>query len=120
MKQLKKDLQTVLKTLKALSKKTEQMGKRIEKLDKAPVKRRTKRKVKAKTRPVKRTATRKATKKTAGENVFAIIEKNKKGVDTNTLSKRTGYDVKKIWNIINRLKQQGKVKSAKTGIYVKV
>ena len=36
MKQLKKDLQTVLKTLKALSKKTEQMRKRIEKLDKAP------------------------------------------------------------------------------------
>ncbi len=120
MKQLKKDLQTVQKTLKALSRKTEQMGKRIEQLGKAPAKRRTKRQVKAKTISVRRTSSRKAAKKTAGETVFNLIKKNKNGVDTNTLRKRTGYDDKKIWNIINRLKQQGKVKSAKTGIYVQV
>jgi hypothetical protein len=120
MKQLKKDLQAVLKALKALSRKTEQMAKRIDKLDKAPAKRRPKRKTKAKKRPVKRTATRKAAKKTAGDAVLDIITKNKKGVDTNTLRKRTGYDEKKIWNIINRLKQQRKVKSARTGIYVKI
>jgi hypothetical protein len=52
--------------------------------------------------------------------VFGIIERNKGGVNTNTLKKRTGFDDKKIWNIINRLKQQGKVKSAKTGVYVKI
>ena len=120
MKQLKKDLEAVLKTLKALNRKTEQMAKRIAKLDKAPVKRRPKRKIKAKTRPVKRKATRRAAKKTAGDTVFEIITNSKKGVDTNTLRKKTGYDEKKIWNIINRLKQQGKVKSARTGIYVKI
>ena len=120
MKQLKKDLQAVLKALKALTRKTEQLAKRVDKLDKAPAKRRPKRKLKAKTRPAKRTATRRAAKKTAGDTVFDIIARNKRGVNTNTLKKRTGFDDKKIWNIINRLKQQGKVKSARTGIYVKV
>jgi len=120
MKQLKKDLQAVLKALKALTRKTEQLAKRVDKLDKAPAKRRPKRKVKAKARPAKRTATRRAAKKTAGDTVFDIIGRNKRGVDTNTLRKRTGYDDKKIWNIINRLKQQGKVKSARAGVYVKI
>jgi hypothetical protein len=120
MKQLKKELQAVLKALKALTRKTEQLAKRVDKLDKAPAKRRTKRKAKAKTRPAKKTATRRAAKKTAGDTVLGIIERNKGGVNTNTLKKRTGFDDKKIWNIINRLKQQGKVKSAKTGVYVKI
>ncbi len=120
MKQLKKDLQAVMKALKALTQKTEQIAKKIDKLDKAPAKGRPKKKAKAKTRPVKRKATRRTTKKTAGDAVFDIIKKNKKGVNTNTLRKRTGFDEKKIWNIINRLKQQRKVKSARTGIYVKI
>ncbi len=53
------------------------------------------------------------------DKIFAIISKSKKGVNTATLKKKTGFDNKKIYNVINRLKQQGKVKSAGLGVYVK-
>ena len=42
-----------------------------------------------------------------------------KGVDTATLEKQTGLKTKQIWNVINSLKRQGKVKSPEKGVYVK-
>jgi len=44
----------------------------------------------------------------------------KKGVDTATLIKKTGFDVKKVRNIISRTSKQGKIKRADRGIYVGV
>lgn len=68
-------------------------------------------------KPVKKTA---ATKVSAVDTVLSIITRSRKGVDTSTLRNKTGFDAKKIWNIISRLKKQGKVKSEKKGVYVKV
>jgi hypothetical protein len=120
MKQLKKDLGAVSKSLNQLRKKTEQMAKRIEKLEKKrPTKKpKVKRKVKAKAS--KRGVVKKAAKASAIGTILDIITKSKKGVNTATLKKKTGFESKRIWNAINSLKAQGKVKSAVKGVYVRV
>ena len=61
----------------------------------------------------------KKTKKTAADTVFGFIERSKKGVTTETLMKKTGFAQKKIFNIVYKLKQQGKIKSDQRGIYLK-
>lgn len=71
-------------------------------------------------KPVKKTAARKATKVSPVDAVLSTVRRSRKGVDTSTLRNKTGFDAKKIWNIISRLKKQGKVKSEKKGVYVKV
>jgi predicted Rossmann fold nucleotide-binding protein DprA/Smf involved in DNA uptake len=57
---------------------------------------------------------------TAAETVLGIINRSKKGVDTATLMKKTGFEPKKIHNIVYKLKKQGKIKSVGKGIYLKV
>ena len=96
------------------------MAKRLEKLEKKrPTKKpKVKRKVKAKAS--KRGVIKKAAKASAIGAILDVITKSKKGVDTATLKKKTGFEIKKIWNVINSLKAQGKVKSAEKGVYVRV
>jgi hypothetical protein len=36
-----------------------------------------------------------------------------------TLMEKTGYDQKKIANLVYKLKNQGKIKSVKKGVYLK-
>jgi len=49
-----------------------------------------------------------------------IIKKSKKGIDIPTLIKKTGFEDKKIRNILFRTAKQGKIKKAGRGIYVGV
>ncbi len=56
---------------------------------------------------------------TASETVFQIISRSRKGVDMSALRSKTGYDTKKIHNVIYKLKKEGKIKSAAKGVYVK-
>jgi hypothetical protein len=56
---------------------------------------------------------------TAADTVLAIINRSKKGVSTATLAEKTGFDNKKITNIVFMLRKQGKVKSVGRGVYVK-
>ena len=65
-------------------------------------------------------AKKKAAKVTATDQVLNIINRSKKGVDTATLMKKTGFDQKKVRNILNRTFKQGKIKRADKGIYVGV
>ena len=74
--------------------------------------------------PVKKASAKKAvkTKKqpaTAADTVLAIINRSKKGVDSATLIEKTGYDKKKIANIVFKLRKQGKIKSVGRGVYTK-
>ena len=69
-------------------------------------------------RPAKKVAKR-PTKVTAIDTVLKIIQNRKKGITTDEIKKRTGFKEKKIWDIINRAKRQGKVKSLGKGVYVK-
>lgn len=49
-----------------------------------------------------------------------IIWKSSHGVDTKTLMDKTGYDQRKIYNIVFQLKNKGKVKSTRRGVYEKI
>ena len=118
MKQLKKDLDTVLKELKTLTRTAEGMVKKLDRLGKAKAAKKPKAK-KTKDR-VKKRAVPKKTKTTAIDTVFSIIKKSRKGVDAGTLKKKTGFDNKKVWNNINMLKVKGKIKSISRGVYVKI
>ena len=111
-------MQSVIKSLRSLTQQTEKIAKTLDKLEKSISK------APAKAAPKKRTAAKKpAAKKakkkvTATDTVLSIIKGRKKGVDTATLRKKTGYDRNKIQVIIYRLKKQGKIKNAARGVYV--
>jgi predicted Rossmann fold nucleotide-binding protein DprA/Smf involved in DNA uptake len=75
--------------------------------------------------PVKKTVVKKATAKkaakqlTAADAVFGIIKRYKKGANMATINQKTGYDNKKINNLVYKLKMQGRIKSEAKGVYVK-
>ena len=110
MSQLKKDLKAVAKDLKRLTQKTDKMIKRLEKFEKAQA---------AKKPKAKKAVAKKPAKLTASETVLAIVKRSRKGIDTATLERKTGFKGRKIRDIIFRLRKQGKIKSERKGIYVK-
>ena len=111
MKQLKRDLDSVLKSLKMLTRKVEKMqsGLQVPGQTKA-----------SKTKPAKKAATQKPKKEvTAYETFLGIINRSKKGVTVEQLKAKTGFNVKKIANLVYKAGKQGKIKSAEKGVYVK-
>jgi DNA anti-recombination protein RmuC len=115
MKKLKEDLQELEKSLKQLVRKTEQMGKSLNKFEKTPVPKKSEAKPKA----AKKLVPQKPTEVTATDTVLDIIKRSKKAVDTATLKEKTGFKDNKIWAIFARLKKQGKIKSERKGFYEK-
>ena len=112
MKQLKRDLQAVSKSLKQLTLRTEKIAKKLDKLEKAkPVK-----KPKTKARPK---VTKKPVKVSTAATVLAIIKRSRKGVDIPTLKSKAGIGSTTVNSIIYRLKKKDKIKSSGRGIYVK-
>jgi len=112
-----KDLQAVSKELSKLVKQTEKLAAALEKAEKPKakfVKTQTKATAVAKKAPAK------AAKKTDTDRVLAIINRSKKGLDTAALMKKTGFNQKKVRNILNRTYKQGKITRAEKGIYVGV
>jgi hypothetical protein len=107
---LKKDLQTLNRDIKALEKKIEKLiiefdrNEEAKNTKKAPVK-----KAPAKKGPAKPTST---------DQVLRIINRSKKGVDAATLIKKTGFNQKKISNIVHRAYKQGRIKRVGKGVYV--
>ena len=76
----------------------------------------------AKKAAVKKVSKRKiSTKKpTAADTVFRIIKGYRKGASVAAIKKKTGYDDKKIHNLVYKLKKLGKIKSVSPGVYVKI
>jgi predicted transcriptional regulator of viral defense system len=104
---LKKDLMALKKDITVVGKKVDNLLKLFEKDVKA--------------KPAKKApATKRANKVTATDQVLKIINRSKKGVDTATLKKMTGFDERKVRNIIFRTFKQGKIKKAGRGIYIGV
>ena len=60
----------------------------------------------------------KTVKVTATDQVLNIINRSKNGVNASTIKKKTGFDDKKIRNILFRTFKQGKTQRADKGIYV--
>ena len=117
MKELKRDLQSMAKSLKELTEKTEKMIKTLDKLEKTQMAKKTKEK--AKPKAARKAVAKKPTRVSASGTVLAIIKRSRKGVDRATLRNKTDLEGRKIRDIIYRLKKQGKIKSEPKGIYVK-
>ena len=138
---MKKELQAVKKELKALSKRVDKLMAALQKADapkakkakavkkvapKKAVKKAAPKKAVAKKAAPKKTVVKKAVPKktaakkvTAADTVFNAIARLKKGTDTAGLMKKTGFDQKKVANIVFKLKKQGKITIPKKGLYVK-
>ena len=120
MKNLKKDLQLLSKGLKAISKTTDRLVKAVDKLEKAQAKAKTTKKVptrRLKGRAKKKPSARRAKSLTATDQVLKIVNRSKKGVNVSTLVKKTGYDTKKVSDIVYRASKQGKIKRTGRGVY---
>jgi hypothetical protein len=123
---LKKDLLSLRKEFKTVEKKMEMLLKAVEKSVKAPkagaAKAVTKKTIKAKATkkaPVMKVAAKKTTSQaTATDQILGIIKRFKKGVDVPTLKRKTGFDDKKVRNIVFRASKEGKIKKSGRGIYV--
>jgi hypothetical protein len=135
MKNLKKNLQTVNKDLKALAKKVDRMMVMVGKLEKPktikakpakktvakakPVKKVAAKKTPVKKAAIKKPAAKKPVKLIAADTVFGFIKRYRKGVDVSTLMKKTGFNRRKIYDNVKILKKQGKIKREGRGVYVK-
>jgi predicted Rossmann fold nucleotide-binding protein DprA/Smf involved in DNA uptake len=113
MNRVEKDLKAIAKDLKKLTQKTEKMVNRLKTLDKAQAAK------KPKAKAVKRPTAKKPARVSSSDSVLAIIKGSRKGVDTVALRKKTGFQGRKIGDIIYRLKKQGKIKTEGKGLYVK-
>ncbi len=109
------DLQAISKELTKLIKQTEKLAAALGKAEKPKAQ---SVKPKARAKVVTKKVPAKVGKKTDTEKVLAIINRSKKGVDTATLMKKTGFDQKKVHNILHRTYKQGKITRVVKGSYV--
>jgi predicted Rossmann fold nucleotide-binding protein DprA/Smf involved in DNA uptake len=103
---IKQDLQALNKDIKAIERKMAKLIAAAEKSEKATT--------------TKRSPARKTAQPTATDQVLNIIKRSKKGVNAATLMTKTGFDLKKVRNILQRTYKQGKIKRVEKGIYVGV
>ena len=120
---LKRDLQAVKKDIVALQKKMEQLLKAYEKPGKPKAAKKPKRKVvksetKRSVKVRKTTLRKKAPTITATEQILKIVRRSRKGVDVPMLKAKTGFDDKKVRNIVFRASKEGKIKKVGRGTYV--
>ena len=124
MKELDVFLKTVAEGMKTMAVSIESLAEKLHTLAKAGYGEKLKRKRKSPARPRKKTAKKVAAKKgktiTAADTVFRVIKRSRKGIDTTTLMEKTGFNQKKIANLVYKLKKQGKIKSVRKGVYIKV
>jgi predicted Rossmann fold nucleotide-binding protein DprA/Smf involved in DNA uptake len=119
---------TIAQDLKALNKDIQSLGKTLDRLLKAvekdkkstakPTKKIAAKKTPAKKAPAKTAPAKKAAPPTATDEILKIIKRSKKGVDAPTLIKKTGFNQKKVRNILFRTYKQGKIKRLEKGIYI--
>lgn len=123
MKELEKFLKVLSDGMRTLAQGVEGLALKVDELAEAqstppkPTPRKTTKKSPKKA--PKKTPKSTAKQGTATDAVLAIIKRSKKGVDMPTLKKKTGFDDKKIHNIIYKLKKKGLVKSVSKGVYTK-
>ena len=138
MKRLRRSVESLVKNLDMLNRKTEMIVSQLDRLEGSTKEAVTPKPVSASGRkPVKRAAAKKtpavkaaARKKdpvraaaagksgaSATQVVLAIINRSKKGLDTAALQQKTGYGTRKIWDIVHRAYKQGKIRKSGRGAY---
>lgn len=141
---LKKEFKALEKKMEKLLKAAEAAGKpkkaskakaaKAKPAKKAPAKKASAKKASAKKAPAKKAAAKKAAvaktsakkavvgkktgEATATDAVIKIIKRAKKGVDVPTLKKKTGFNDKKVRNIVFRAAKEGRIKKSGRGVYV--
>ena len=114
---INKDLQVIGKELTKLVNQIEKLATALGKAEKPKAK---SVKTAPKSKAVSKKTPTKGGKTTDTDKVLAIINRSKKGVDTATLMKKTGFNQKKVRNMLNRTYKQGKITRVAKGIYVGV
>lgn len=129
LKSLSDGLKAVAKSVEAAAKQVETLSKSRTKKTKTPANKKTAvRKPVRKAAPKRKAAKaapKKAAKKpaskrvTAVDTIYTMISRSRKGVAVADLKSKTGFNDKKVANIVYKLKQQGKIKSVAKGVYSK-
>ena len=129
MKELQSVLNIVSDGLKTLAKGVEAIAEKVDEVatSQGAVKPKRKKqsiatkKVKAVKKPVQKATKKKEVKSaTDADKVLGIISRSKNGASTAAIMQETGYNQKKIANIIYRLRKQQKIKSVEKGVYTKL
>jgi len=116
---LKKEFKTVEKKMEMLLKAVEKVGNVPKAAAKKAVTTKFVKTKAFKKAPANKVVTKKAKPQaTATEQILGIIKRFKKGVDVPTLKEKTGFDDKKVRNIVFRASKEGKIKKFGRGIYV--
>ena len=127
MKEFDAALKAVAEGLRTIAQGMEKIAEKLE--DSVPKGRakakpvpKTKAKPKQKSAPQKKSpknsaAVKSTVRETAADAVLKIISGTKNGVDSATLAEKTGFDKKKIANLVFKLRKQGKITSVDRGIY---
>jgi hypothetical protein len=105
----KRDLQSLQRQFKAIEKKMDKLIAAAGKIEKP----RAAKKAPAKKAP----AAKRAAKPTATDQVLGIIKISKKGVNIKTLMDKTGFNQKKVSNILQRTYKMGKIRRVGKGVY---
>jgi putative endonuclease len=106
----KRDLQSLRRQFKAIEKKMDKLIAAAGKAEKPEA---------AKKAPAKKApVARRAAKLTATDTVLGIIKRSKKGVNIKTLMDKTGFNNKKVTNILQRTNKVGKIRRVGKGVYV--
>ena len=129
LKMVSDGLKTLAQGVEAIAEKvdetvtTKSAGRAGSKKQSAPVKtaKTVSKKAKAAKKAVPEVVRKKAVKATSAvDTVLNIINRSKKGVNTAAIKAKTGYDQKKVSNIVYKLKKLGKIKAVQKGVYVKL
>lgn len=116
-KKLEQELQRIQKEVRALKKRLKTFQNMAAQLEKPKTTPKTAPKKKA---PApKKPPAKNSSSATAFATVVDLIHGKKKGASTADLMQETGFDAKKIANIIYKAKKQGTIKSKGRGLYVK-
>jgi len=111
---LKTPAQHAAGALKALTRQTDKLIKAVSKFEKDKAS--SRKKVQ---KPTRKAPAKKTGKVTDTDKVLNIIKRSKKGIDVPTLMKKTGFEEKKVRNIVTRAYGQKKIKRSGRGIYVR-
>jgi predicted Rossmann fold nucleotide-binding protein DprA/Smf involved in DNA uptake len=103
----------IQKELAKISKDLVKMSKRVEKLSASM----PKRKGRAQKATMPRSSAPTKVKKSGTQRVLTLINRSRDGVDARTLIKKTGFQDKKIRNIIFKAQKEGKIERVERGVY---
>ncbi len=117
MKSLQKDLEAFAEELKALTLATEKLTRKMATLERPERPKSKKAGPRGTTKPTKGSREAGPKKITGIDTVFTTIRKSRKGVGMAKIKAKTGFNERKIWNAIYRLKNGGKIKNIDRGVY---